>query len=315
VSAVRIRDVSPRLALQACNVSTSRKVELIERLIAAGIRAIEVSSFVNPKLVPGLADAERVFAQIPRRAEISLECCVGNRRGLARAIDAGADAAWFLLAADAAFSLANIGMSIDASLEELKAMRALAEAHGIRLGTYIIATWGGPIGRSRQPRDLESLFKRLVEIGVREWILADSFGYAGPIQMRDMIDFASGFIDRQEMIVQIHDSRGLGLANAVELVAQGVSQIDAALAGSGSHPALPPEQQVGGLCIEDLVQMLDLMGINTGIDLPRLIETANWLEEIVGIPGRGFVRRVGSVPMTDPAADLRADTSQFNWRQ
>lgn len=314
MSAIRIRDVSPRLSLQAHSVPTLRKLELVERLVDAGVQAIEVSSFVNPKLVPGLADAEQVFAGIPRRSGLSLECCVGNLRGLERAIDARVDAAWYLLAADDAFSIANIGKSIDASLVELKAMRALAESHGMRFGTYIIATWGGPTGPSRTPSDLTCLFEALTGIGVLEWILADSFGYAGPGQMRDMIEFAANYIARDQMTIQIHDSRGLGLANVAELLMQGVAQVDATLAGGGAHPALSPEQQVGGLCTEDLVQLLDLMGVDTGIDLSRLIDTANWLETVVGLPGRGFVRHVGAVPPAGSTAGIHAGEASLSWR-
>ena len=150
--AVRIRDISPRLAFQAHQVATEVKVEFVDRLTAAGVQAIEVSSFVHPRMVPGLADAGEVFAQVKRPAGVSLECCVANVTGLRRAIDAGAHAAYFLLAADEAFSMANIGRSIDDSLAELARMQELAATADIKLGSYLIAAFGGPSGLARGPR-------------------------------------------------------------------------------------------------------------------------------------------------------------------
>lgn len=309
---VRIRDVSPRLTFQAQPGSTSQKVELIERLMEAGVKAIEVSSFVHPKYVPGLADAEKVFAQVRRREGVSLECCVGNVAGLKRAIDSGAHAAWFLLAADEEFARDNIGRSIEESLAELARMRELAEGSGTLLGTYIIAVFGGPRGLARGPADFESVAKRLVAMDVRDWILADSCGYAAPPQMRSMIGFAEKLVAKDRLIVQVHDSRGMGLANIAELVSLGVKNIDSTLAGSGGHPAMP-DANVGGVCTEDAVQMLDLMGVDTGVDLAALIETANWLDGVLGGREKGFTRKVGKVPSSPADSPGLARGNTFKW--
>lgn len=176
MSAVRIRDIAPRLAFQAFPATTEQKIELVDRLTDAGVRAVEVSSFVNPKLVPGLADAAEVFARVKRPAGVSLECCVANVRGLQQAIDAGAHAAWFLLSADATFSQLNTGRTIDDSLAELERMRAVAEGSDTKLGTYLIATFGGPVGTPRGPGDVHPVAQRLIGLDVRYWILADSCG-------------------------------------------------------------------------------------------------------------------------------------------
>jgi hydroxymethylglutaryl-CoA lyase len=307
---LRIREIAPRLAFQAHPAPTARKVELISRLIAARVPAIEVSSFVRPDLIPGLADAAEVFARAERAPGVSLECCVGNTRGLDRAAAAGADAAWFLLSADDRFARDNTGRTTEESLRELERMRARADTAGTGLGTYLIFAWGGPAGPPRGPEELQPLARRLVEIGVTRWILADSSGYAAPPQIRELVQAAAAFIPLDHITVQVHDSRGMGLANVVELARLGVTNIDTSLAGSGGHPAMSG-MQGGGVCTEDAVQLLDRLGLATGIDLPALIDTANWLAGDVGVPAKGFVRTAGPVPT---AAGRQPAGSSFSWR-
>ena len=311
--AVRLREISPRLAFQAHQVSTEVKVEFVDRLTAAGVQAIEVSSFVHPKMVPGLSDAAEVFARIKRPDGVSLECCVANVTGLRRAIDAGAHAAYFLLAADEGFSMANIGRSIDDSLAELARMQEVASTADIKLGSYLIAVFGGPSGLARGPEDVEPVMQKLLKMGIADWILADSCGYAAPSQMRDMVKFAAGLTQMDRLNVQIHDSRGMGLANIAALAGLGFRNLDTALAGSGAHPAAKG-LLVGGTCTEDAVQMLELEGVTTGIDLPALIDAANWLNEVLGGHEMGFVRRSGKVPVTQQEVDaFHAARTKFKW--
>ena len=310
---VRIREISPRLAFQAHQVSTEQKVELVDRLTAAGVQAIELSSFVHPKMVPGLADAEQVFARVKRPAGVSLECCVANVAGLRRAIDAGAHAAYFLLAADEAFSMANIGRSIDDSLAELARMQELAGTTDIKLGSYLIAALGGPSGLARGPQDVEPVMQKLLALGVKDWILADSCGYASPSLMRRMVEFAASLTPMGRLNVQVHDSRGMGLANLAALAPMGLRNMDTALAGSGAHPAAKG-LLVGGTCTEDAVQMLELEGYATGVDLAALIETANWLNDVLGGHEMGFVRRSGKVPVSQQEVEaFHAARTGFKW--
>ncbi len=308
---VRIRDIAPRLAFQAHAVETAVKIELVDRLTAAGIRAVEVSSFVNPKLVPGVADAADVFARARRPNGVSLECCVANLKGLERAIDAGAHVAWFLLAVDDGFSRLNTGRGIEDSLAELEKMQAVAQASQITLGSYLIHAFGGPVGMARVVEDIRPLGERLHALGVRDWILADSNGYAAPPQIAAMVEWASSMIGIERVNVQVHDSRGMGLANVAELARLGVANIDTALAGSGGHPAAP-DALVGGTCTEDAAQMLALMGVDTGVDLPALVDAANWLNKVLGDTGLGFVRRTGPVP-TGRGADLATAQRARAW--
>ncbi|WP_037568711.1 beta/alpha barrel domain-containing protein [Phaeacidiphilus oryzae] len=298
---VLIREVAPRLTFQDHMVPTEVKTEFLRRLLAAGLRSFELTSFVRPDLVPGLADAEELFARVPRPPGAEFGCCVGNRRGLQRALDAGADSACYLLSADEEFARANTGLSTEESLAELERTAALAADRGIGFGSYLIFAWGGPGGPPRGPADLEPLARRLLEIGVDHWILADSAGYAAPPQIRELARWALEHVPADNLTVQIHDARGMGLAALLPLLELGVRRIDASLAGSGGHPAMPGSQG-GGLCTEDAVQLLELSGVGTGIDLSALVDTANWLEEEVGIPCRGFLRHTGPVPRAGRAA-------------
>lgn len=311
---VRVRDISPRLAFQAQQTSTALKVELVDRLTASGIRAIEVSSFVNRDLVPGLSDAEVVFSKIRRTPGVSFECCVASSGGLRRAIDAGADIAWFLLATDDAFSRLNTGRSVAEALDELAQMANIAAVGGIRLGSYLIGAFGGPKGPPKEILHLEPITTRLASLGILDWILADSWGYASPAQIREALRTVAPS-QKGRLTIQVHDTRGLGLANIVAMLEGGITNLDTSLAGSGAHPAMPGAY-VGGTCTEDAVQMLHLMNVATGIDLQALIDTANWLQPLLEEPGKGFVRHSGPVPVD--RASLKSSSSStdcysFDW--
>ena len=304
---VRLREIAPRLAFQSHPAPTEVKTALVDRLVAAGLREFELSSFVRPDLVPGLADAAEVFARYRDVAGLTLGCCVGNERGLRAAAAAGADGATFLLSADEAFAVANIGRTTDESLAELERMAAVAAHLDITLGTYVIFAWGGPTGPARGPAELTPLAKRLVDIGVTDWVLADSFGYAAPPQIRELVGAAAQYVPVEQLTVQVHDRRGMGVADVLELAALGVGTIDVALAGSGGHPAMQG-QGGGGVCTEDAVQALELAGYSTGVDLGALVDAANWLDQ-TGMPSLGFVRHTGPVP----DARTPSDTIAFGW--
>ena len=194
---------------------------------------------MRPDLVPGLADAADVLAKVTRRDGVSLECCVVGAGGLRRAIDAGADAALFLLSADEGFSQFNSGRSIDESLDALAAMRTLAEGASTELGTYVIFARGGPVGPSRRPQDLDGLLRRLLDLVVDRWVLADSGGYAAPRQIADTVQFAASLNSMEAITVQVHDSRGMGLADVAELARIGATNIDTSITGAGGHPLAP----------------------------------------------------------------------------
>ncbi|MBG6099060.1 hypothetical protein [Nocardioides luteus] len=305
---VRIKDVAPRLVGQAFDVPTSVKIELVDRLTAAGVPAVEVSSFVRPDLVPGLADAADVFDRVQRRPGIELTCCVGNERGLRAAVDAGADSAWYLLSVDPGFAENNIGRTIEESLADLERMAAVAAGTGTRLGTYLIFAWGGPAGGPRSSGSVVDIGRRILEVGVDEWILADSSGYAPPPRIVETIDAAARLTPHEKISLQIHDARGMGIAGAAAVADRELGSIDTSLAGAGGHPAMPGVPG-GCVCTEDLVQALDLMDVETGVDLTAVIDASRWFVEQVDVPAPGFVRHVGAVPR-GAAADARGT---FDW--
>jgi hydroxymethylglutaryl-CoA lyase len=310
MTSLRICDISPRLVFQAQPASTAQKIELVDRIINAGVPAVEVSSFMRPDLIPGLADAEQVFEGVARRPGVDLECVVGNLRGLERACGVGADGAWFSLSVDEGFSVANIGRSIEQSFAELARLQAYAENHPVNLGVCLVFAFGGPTGLAKTPSDVEPFLRRLLADGVRRFTFADSYGYAAPSQVVDMLAMARSLSSEASYALQVHDSRGMGLADVAAFASIGELNIDTSLAGAGGHPAMP-SAPLGGVATEDAVQMLELMGYQTGIDLRALIDTANWLETALGAPQKGYVRHTGPVP-TDPY-DVYGPTS-FRWK-
>ncbi|MFO6453046.1 MULTISPECIES: hypothetical protein [unclassified Aeromicrobium] len=310
MSDVLIRDIAPRLTFQAQPGTTNQKIELVNRLVATGIKAVEVSSFVRADRVPGLADAEEVFSAIDRPAGVSFECCVGNVSGVERAIGSRVNRAWFLLSADESFASNNIGRSIDESYRTLANAAEAANGTSTEVGTYLIAAWGGPTGLARRPSDLEPMWRRLVDIGVTQWILADSCGYASPRQARETVEAALQHVPAESITIQVHDARGMGLAVIAELLDLGIRNFDTSLTGAGGHPAMPGAR-VGGVCTEDAVQMIELLGYETGIDVPALIGHADWFADVLGSGAYGFVRHAGAVPQHEGESDPLF--SGFRW--
>lgn len=298
-TAVRLREIAPRLACQAHPVPTTAKIELVERLVDAGVREFELSSFVRPDLVPGLADAREVFAHFRDRPGLTLDCCIGNEHGLRAAAAAGAHRATFLLSADEGFARANTGRPVAATLDQLEGLVTTAAGLGIELASYVIFAWGGPTGPARSVEDIAPLTRRMAEAGVGRCVLADSSGYAAPPQIRALVEATAAYFPLDRVTVQIHDDRGLGVADVLELATLGVGTIDAALGGSGGHPAFP-DGRGGGVCTEDAAQALELAGYDTGLDLAALSETSAWLATL-GVPTPGALRRVGPVPRPEDA--------------
>ena len=289
VSGLRIREISPRLGLQSHLVETSQKVELVQRLIAAGLKAVEVSSFVSPRLVPGLADAEEVFSRVGRPQGVSLECCVGNVTGLKRAIEAGADAA--LVPAGHRRGVLRRATPAARSPTRCRSSSGCAAsprgpARG--LGTYMIAAWGGPAGLARTPADLQPLADRLLAIDVRDWILADSCGYAAAAA--DPRDGAVGrAADRDRAPGGARCTTAAAWASATWLNSPGWAWRTSTCRWPAPARTRPRRGlRPGASAPRDAVQMLELMGFETGLDLSALIDTANWARWASGRPGEGL---------------------------
>jgi hydroxymethylglutaryl-CoA lyase len=290
---VTIREVGTRDGIQSLGafIDTPHKVELLEALSDTGIRRIEATSFVNPKAVPQMADAIEVMARVRRRPGVHYEALVPNVRGAEDAISAHMDAILVVLMASEAFNRKNVRMSVDESLKQAAAIKRVADAAGVActgaIGTAFGCPYEGDIPESR----VFGLIDRYVELGFGEVMLADTTGMANPLQIERL---AKRVVERWSGIrfgLHLHNTRGMGLANVVAGLRAGVNMFDASVAGIGGCPFAP--QAAGNISTEDTVHMLHEMGYSTGIDLDRLIASAQLAQEILGRELPGQVMKAG----------------------
>ncbi len=295
--AVTIVEVGPRDGLQSANVNlpTAQKVELIERLAAAGLRYIEATSFVSPRAVPHLADAEAVMADVHRVPGVHYLALIPNRRGLERAIAAQVDEVTVPVSASDRHSQANLRRSTEEVLAQVPDLVATAHAAGIRVRGGIATAFGCPFEGVVPIERVIWVATRLVESGVDLVSLADTTGMADPAQVARVVAAVRATLPEDVPLgVHLHNTRGAGLANALAALLAGVTVLDASVGGIGGCPFAPGA--TGNICTEDLVHMLERMGVATGVNLEALIDTARWLEEALGYPLPGQVMKAGPVP-------------------
>ncbi len=279
---VRIVEVSARDGLQNESVflSTPDKIAFIDQLSQLGFDTVEVTSFVNRRAVPQLADAEEVFAGIARRAGIRYPVLVPNTRGLGRALSVGAKDIAFFTAASDAFSRHNNHCTIAESLDRLAEIVEMARPHGSWIRGYISCVLGCPYEGSVAIDAVAALAARLFELGCDEISLGDTFGIGTPCNARDLFKAVAAAVPRERLALHFHDTYGQALANIFACLQHGASIIDTALAGMGGCPYA---QGAGGnVATEDVVYMLDGMGIETGLDLGQLIGVGNLISKRVG---------------------------------
>lgn len=291
---IEICEVGPRDGLQNEKklVSTEKKVELIEKLISSGIQNIEVTSFVNPKVVPQMADAEDVLSRLPIREDVRYGGLILSYSGLERALRTNIDYLHVTTATSDAFNLKNAKRTVEKSLKELtqvvkEGIQAGKGASGV-LGTAFGCPYSGevPVDQVLRAADL------LLNAGCSEITLADTTGMANPAQVKSVIaSFIAAFGDNLSLGLHFHNTRGLGLANTLAGYESGVRRFDSSIAGLGGCPFAP--KAVGNVCTEDMVNMFHGMGINTGTDLAQLIENAKWLEEYMERPLDGMLMKAG----------------------
>ncbi len=295
---VRIYEVGPRDGLQneATAVPTDVKRQFIDLLADAGLREIEATSFVSPAAIPQLADADALMATLPRRAGVRYPALVPNDRGLARAEAAGVDAIAVFTAATDAFTSANIGMTVDASLVAFAPVLRRAAELGWWRRAYVSTAFGCPYtGRVEPDRPVE-VARRLVELGVDEICFGDTIGVGVPDQVAEIVALAeqAGIaLDRQAY--HFHDTRGTALANVAMGLAAGVRTFDAATGGTGGCPYAPGA--AGNLATEDLVYLLDAGGWDHGVALDRLLVAARFIADALGKP---LMTKVGQAGGWDP---------------
>ena len=296
-NSVEIVDVGPRDGLQSQPklLDTASKVELINRLVDAGVRRLEVASFVNPKRVPQMADADAVVAALPRREGVRYIGLVLNRRGFDRAAESAVDEINCAVPTTDTFSQKNQGVTSD----EMMAITGelAAEAHRAKLpffGVTVAAAFGCPFEGEVPVARVVAIAQQLSDMGVSEIALADTIGVAVPSDVTTLVAAVQAVIGDIPLRCHFHNTRNTGVANAYAAVQAGVRILDASCGGVGGCPFAP--KATGNVGTEDILYMLQRMGFETGIDLEKVIETAKWLEGPLEAPMPAMVSRAGVFP-------------------
>ncbi len=294
--AIEIVEVGPRDGLQneAALVSVANKVELIRRCITAGARRIEVASFVNPRKVPQMADAEAVVEMLGQVAGVTRIGLVLNQRGAARALACGIDQLGAVAAASDTFGMRNQGQDSAQSVAEAQRVIALAKAAGRSAQVTIATAFGCPFQGEIDPAHVVAMARRLAEAGPSEIALADTIGVAVPAEVTALIGAVRAAIAPLPVRVHFHDTRNTGIANVWAAVAAGAVTVDAALGGLGGCPFAPGA--AGNVGTEDVAYLLQRSGIETGLDLPQLLEASHWLAGVMGKPLPASLARAAAFP-------------------
>ena len=294
---VEIVEVGPRDGLQSEPgvMPTAAKIEFIERLIAAGLRRLEVASFVNPKRVPQMADAEQVLAGLAKRPDVHYVGLVLNRKGFDRALAAGCTEVGMAVVASDTFNRRNQGVSTDESIAAWLDIAKAAHSAGIRAQVTVSAAFGCPFEGEMPVARVVEVARRCAEAGPFEIALADTIGVGVPAQVTELVSAVRAVIPGATRLrAHFHNTRNTGLANAWAARQAGVTTLDASAGGIGGCPFAPAA--TGNIPTEDLVYMLRRSGIETGIDLDALIATGKWLQETLGRPVPGMLVKAGNFP-------------------
>jgi hydroxymethylglutaryl-CoA lyase len=281
---VTIVEVGPRDGLQneAAPIATADKVEFVNRLSAAALPVIEVSAFVSPRWVPQMADPEEVFAAIQRRPGIRYAALVPNLAGLERAHGAGVSEIGIFAAASEAFSRKNINQSVDESLVTYAGVCARAGELGIRVRGYVSTAFGCPFEGPVSPARVAEVASALIDMGAFEVAVSDTIGIAHPGDVPRVVHAVGARVPLERIALHFHDTRGMALANVLTALDLGIATFDSSAGGLGGCPYAPGA--TGNLATEDLVYMLDGLGIGTGVDLNALLEASAFMESRVGHP-------------------------------
>jgi hydroxymethylglutaryl-CoA lyase len=286
--AVTVYEVGPRDGLQNESriLSTPLKAELIRRLIGAGISAIEVASFVRPDLVPALADAEELLAELaPLLTKHRMSALVPNQKGLDRAMQAGVREIAVFASATESFAKANLNNTIAGSLDNYRPVIQQAREAGLQVRGYISMCFGDPWEGKVATHKVVDVAERLFEDGITELSLGDTIGVATPGDVIDLLNaFDARGISRSLLAVHFHDTYGQALSNTLTALLEGITTIDSSIGGLGGCPFA--KSATGNLATEDLVWQLHGLGISTGINFDLLLDTSRWLRDKTGLKNR-----------------------------
>lgn len=293
---IEIVEVAPRDGLQAdpAELSTAQKVQLIEKLIAARHTRIEATSFVNPKAVPKLADADALMAQVPRPEGVSYSALALNERGVHRAIAAEVDEVVGVVVASETFSQANQGASIDQAIARWHNISSQARAAGLKTAVTVSAAWGCPYEGRVDANKVLDIVSELAETEPDELALADTIGTAVPNKVEAMFVGAKQRSPNTTLRGHFHNTRNTALANITAAINAGVRTFDTSLGGVGGCPFAP--RATGNVATEDVVYLTHEMGFSTGLNLEKLIDASGWLETQLGHEVPSLVAKAGGFP-------------------
>jgi len=293
---ITLVEVGPRDGLQSEPeiLPTGSKVEFINRVIDAGIRRVEVASFVHPKRVPQMADAEALIEQLPDLDDVSYIGLIMNERGLDRALETKIDEIGMVVLSTDSYNRKNQGVDIDESIRVWGDISKRAKQHGLRANVMISSAFGCPYEGEVKVDRIVELAKRLIEAHPAELGIADSIGVAVPGQVTEVLGRVRDVIGDLPLRCHFHNTRNTGLANAHAAVESGVTYLDASVGGIGGCPFAPAA--TGNIPTDDLLYMLDRSGVETGVSLGNIIETSRWLEQELGRDVPALLPKAGMFP-------------------
>jgi hydroxymethylglutaryl-CoA lyase len=292
---IELVEVGPRDGLQneSITLASADKREFVLRAIAAGARRIEVSSFVNPRLVPQLADADELFRSLgSEQRDVELSALVLNERGAERAIACGVGAIDVVVIATDTFSQRNQGTDVAGMLGRYHAIRARAKAAGQRVTLTVSAAFGCPFEGAVAPAAIAAILAAVSDGPPDEVALADTIGVGVPSQVKQLLALAADALPGTPLRAHFHNTRNTGYANALAAAQAGVSALDASLGGIGGCPFAPAA--TGNIASEDLAYLLAREGWDTGVDVARYLDASAWLAAAMGRELPGLVARAGA---------------------
>jgi hydroxymethylglutaryl-CoA lyase len=299
---VEIYEVGPRDGLQneARPIATADKVAFIDALSRTGLRHIEITSFVNPKWIPQLADAGQVARAIKRGPGVEYSCLVPNRRGLESALDAGMREVAVFLSASETHNKKNVNKTIAETLTAFEDVIGPAREAGVKVRAYVSTVFGCPYEGDVAPDKVVALVKELRARGVYQISLGDTIGVGTPLQVQSVLKQVIDVAPIEELAVHFHDTRGTALANVLVALECGIHTVDSALGGLGGCPYAPGAS--GNLATEDVVYMLHGMGIETGVDLDGLVACSTQVAALVGheLPSKYLKAALGAIARKSP---------------
>lgn len=302
---VRLFEVGPRDGLQneRVHLNVPQKIQLIEGLVDSGMRDIEVGSFVHPKWIPQMADTADVLRQLPRREDVRYWTLVPNLRGLENALNAGAEHIAIFVSSSETHNQKNINRSIDESLQNLREVTEIARQENLTIRGYVSTVFGCPYEGDVDFERVLEITDALLDMGAAQVSLGDTTGMGSPYQVRDGCARALERFESNQLALHLHDTRGLGLANALLALEAGMTTFDGSVGGMGGCPYAPGAS--GNLGSEDIVHMFSTLGVDTGVDIEKLLNVSHQLENDFGTTLNSRFYRYAE-------ADLRSNSSRFS---